>query len=323
MNTKFVAVAAVAIIVVAAVAAGVVLMDDKGDPTNPHDPVGCLEVFGNANNDYVIDAADVSLIQSIIDNETEWEETYPFADAFKDGVIDGKDVDQVNDILNATLDNKVTVWHTNYYAEVQEVVTSKYPIGSAAASSNMTTIILFKSLGIDEQIVATSLTDNNLNADGTVKQSAYDGLIYSDFFDVMNTDQRIGSETALVTADSKLSDFVTDGCSAYIFGSANAKLTNETTLEQMGVDVIQICDGMSDPDYFATAALLMGFMFGQTDENIMDRAIGLTDFVKDFNEDLTQKIESITVKKSGIASSMKGYVSIKGSTNTDIIEVQG
>ena len=157
MNTKIVAIAAVAIIVVAAVGAGLVLMKDGngGDPAG--EPLGCLEVFGNANNDYVIDGSDISLINRIIDEGMDWKEDYPFADAYKDGIIDQKDVDQVNGILNATFDNKIKVWHTNYYAEVQSIVTTMYPIQTAAASANNTTMILFKSLGIDEQIVATSL----------------------------------------------------------------------------------------------------------------------------------------------------------------------
>ncbi len=322
MNTKIVAIAAVAIVVVAAVGAGIVLMNDGngGDPVG--EPLGCLEVFGNANNDYVIDGSDISLINRIIDEGMDWKEDYPFADAYKDGVIDQRDVDQVNGILNATFDNKIEVWHTNYYAEVQSIVTTMYPIQTAAASANNTTMILFKSLGIDEQIVATSLPSSNIS-NGLVDQSKYDSTIYADYFDVMNEAQRIGSESALVTVDSKLTDFVTAGCSAYIFGSANPKLTNESAIEDVGVDVIQICDGMSDSNYFATAALLLGFLFNQTDDGIEQRAASLTDFVKGFNDDLSNKVASITNAKAGVASSMKGYISIKGSTNTDIIEEAG
>ena len=310
MNTKIVAIAAVAIIVVAAVGVGLVLMKDGngGDPAG--EPLGCLEVFGNANNDYVIDGSDISLINRIIDEGMDWKEDYPFADAYKDGIIDQKDVDQVNGILNATFDNKIKVWHTNYYAEVQSIVTTMYPIQTAAASDNTTTMILFKSLGIDEQIVATSLSSSNIS-NGLVDQSKYDSTIYADYFDVMNEAQRIGSESALVTVDSKLTDFVTAGCSAYIFGSANPKLTNESSIEEVGVDVIQICDGMSDSNYFATAALLLGFLFNQTDDNIEQRAASLTDFVKGFNNDLSNKVASITNAKTGVASSMKGYISIK------------
>ena len=95
MKTKVIIVIAVVVIVAAASVAAVVLINnEKSKPNREYagGTVGCLQVYGNANNDYYIDDSDVKLIKKIIDENIAWEKDYPFADADCNGKIDENDV---------------------------------------------------------------------------------------------------------------------------------------------------------------------------------------------------------------------------------------
>lgn len=60
-----------------------------------------LQVYGNANGDWVIDEADIDFLRAIIAGEQEATE---FADANRDGVIDERDVEQVRRLIAGTAD---------------------------------------------------------------------------------------------------------------------------------------------------------------------------------------------------------------------------
>ena len=97
-KTQLIAVAAVAIIAIAAVAWFVT--SDSG-PHKGNAEFGVaefrLDVYGNANEDLVIDQKDVDLIKKIMNGDETG--SHPLADANLDNKVDQKDVDLVNKII--------------------------------------------------------------------------------------------------------------------------------------------------------------------------------------------------------------------------------
>ncbi len=77
------------------------------------------KVYGNANNDDRIDAADIDYIQKVINKTVSYDKARnPYVDANNDGVVDSKDIDQVRMIINK---QKGVVWYENYYGETQKI----------------------------------------------------------------------------------------------------------------------------------------------------------------------------------------------------------
>lgn len=320
MNKKLIGIAIVAIIVVSTVGVGYLLLDDDANDSLANSAEGSLEVYGNANNDYTIDEQDITLIQKIIDQDLDWKTDYPFADANYDGKVDADDIAHVEGIISAAAGGeKVSVFHNNQNPEGKYVVDTEYPITSTLASTSQTTTILLKTLGINEEIKGVSFRN--------LEHSGYDSYIYEDYFDLISSENRIHHHTDGVNVDTA-SNFVTEhGCSAYIYSSSSSTLDNAESVEGAGIDLVQVGDGMSNSSDFTSAILLVGFLFGTSDNAYMETAINFAEWITDYTEDLEERLESVengtVTQVSGVASSMTSYVSIKGSSNSDIIEEAG
>lgn len=319
MNKKLIAMAIAAIIIVSSVGVGYLLLTDNKDDSFADSAEGSLEVYGNANNDYSIDEQDIALIQKIIDEDLNWKADYPFADANYDGEVNADDMIYVQSIIDATAEDKVTVYHNNQHPEGKYVVDTKYPITSTLASTSQTTTILLKTLGINNEIKGISFQD--------LDHSKYDPYIYKDYFDLISSEYRIFDRTDGVNVDTA-SNFVTnDKCSAYIYSSSTSTLLNATEVEGAGIDLVQVGDGMSNIGDFTSTVLLVGFLFGTSDNVYMETAINFAEWITVYSKDLETRLEPVmngTIPKvSGVASSMTSYVSIKGSSNSDILEEAG
>jgi hypothetical protein len=317
MNKKLIATAIVAIVIVSSVGVGWVVMknDNKSSASTVE---GALEVYGNANGDYVIDSEDKGLIQKIIEQDLDWKTDYPFADANYDGVVDSSDVTYVQSIMDATGDDQVTVYHNNENPDGKYVVSTKYPIVSTLASTAQSTILMLKTIGICEEIKGVSYTTGS---------TSYDKYLFSDYLYLIQDEYCIYTSFAGVNVD-KASNFVTNyGCTAYIYSSSSNTLSNATAVENAGIDLIQVADGISDVGNYASAALLLGFLFGTSDNNYQETVIELADWINDYYSDLQEHLESVyngTVSQiSGVASSTASKVSVKGSSYTDVIEESG
>lgn len=112
METKTMAVIGVVALLLAGGAAFIFLSD--GEEEQLQESMGLGAVFGNANGDFRIDSLDVELIEQLSkekDTDTIRDnlEKYPYADANRDGKIDGKDADAVRDIINGKTDKVVVI----------------------------------------------------------------------------------------------------------------------------------------------------------------------------------------------------------------------
>ena len=103
MNTKVVAIAAVAILVVAGVGVAIALNSGKSSPFTPESyPESFLTVLGNAEPDNVIDSKDVAKIKAVVDeNKSVDYKDYYMYDANHDGSINQDDVTKVEAIIAA------------------------------------------------------------------------------------------------------------------------------------------------------------------------------------------------------------------------------
>ena len=98
MNAKIIAIVAVVVIVAGGAGAFMVLNNGNG-AKNVERVDTALAVYGNANNDTVINNNDVTLIQEIIDGKKVLKD-YPFADANNDSKVDSTDIDTVKNIID-------------------------------------------------------------------------------------------------------------------------------------------------------------------------------------------------------------------------------
>ncbi|NLL94533.1 MAG: ABC transporter substrate-binding protein [Thermoplasmatales archaeon] len=148
MNTKFIAVLAVVVLVAAGAGAAYFVLDKEegivfDDPAVF--PMDSLQIFGNANGDWTIDEQDIQYIQDIIDGK---KEKTVFADANRDGKIDEKDIDQVNRII--TRGGLKHIWLVDGNNTVKKIRTKIDRIGAEYFSNTELMLIL----GLKDKVYA-------------------------------------------------------------------------------------------------------------------------------------------------------------------------
>lgn len=328
MDSKIIALGAVVVIVAAAIGGGVYMMNNRDGGSDKVDiDAPTLLVYGNANGDYYLNDSDVSKLKQLVKDQPEdWAKTNPFADTDCNGSLTDDDVTMLEKILEADKDHPMAINVCSYALEVPYVTSVRYPVLKAASNTNQTSMATFMTLGIDSEIVATSVAAANTATDGSVIKTAYDRIIFGNFFDVMDSKHQIGAKSAEVAAGTLADVIKNTGCTVYIYSASQAALSNYSTLSKQ-IDFVQISDGMSEVKDYGSAVLLLGFLFGTSDNNYVDRSVEVVEWFIDFEKELTNGLKNVengtTKKVSAVASSMSGYVSIKGSSNTNIIEKAG
>ncbi len=306
-----IAVAVVAILVVASV--GVYAVKNNKDKSN--DPVSDLadaelKVYGNINGDRYINQDDVDLIQKLVDEKKTAAE-YPLADAWRDGVLDQKDVDNAKKIATG---QSTTVWHVNYHdadgdgTMDEEIVSTQFPVKSVIITASSNTAMLLYCLGIVDQVKGASY-------------SSLDTGLFSDSY--LNTDKvvRLGkSSTTITFEDGKAgsSDVIAEqNVTAVISDWNRTYLTNESAFRDAGIDVIRVAAASIDRDVMAHSALLIGLLFQTVSQAVqyLDMSFGVMDYVENAIKD------AAPVK--AVASSMTGYLSSGESDYTDTLVKAG
>lgn len=113
-----------------------------------------LVVCGNANNDDVIDKADLQMIQDIVSGKAQWDkDANPLADAYPDGVIDQKDIDLM---LNILAKSDCYVYYVDYQGQTVRV---QYPITGTVGTMYYQQAQLAQLFGIwDDRVIACGST---------------------------------------------------------------------------------------------------------------------------------------------------------------------
>jgi len=309
-RSKLLAVLVVSIMVVAALGAAIVLLNKEGDSFKID---AQLEVFGNANGDMVIDQNDIDMIKKIIAGNLDFE-NYPLADANHDGKVDESDIDKVNRIINATSTNKERVFHINQYNNGQIVVDTLYPVTSAAASGASNLMLVFKYLGITDEIKGLSWS------------TALDSHLFPEYQPLMSK-TKLGSAVTnmstdlvsnLATGPEKITAVITSDNQAYLS-------TEEPILEGMGIDVVRVMPAAIDEGEYISAVLLIAFLFNDEGSDYMSKCNELKIWYENFMEDLNGKLNTLKDgdRVSAISSSMSAMVSTKNSDYTEVLTTAG
>lgn len=309
---QIITIAVVAVVVVASIGiAWAVLREGDG-----HDRISIdaqLEVFGNANGDNIIDHDDLTIILDIIKGEKSFED-HPLADANCDGIIDQRDYDLTNSIINADPDHKVRINIINYYISDAYVDSVLYPITSAAATASLNSLLAFKYLGITNELKGLTY-------------SSLDSSLFSEYITLMKAFPTLGINVYTMDVE-RVSTCVTDyGISAIISEDNVAYLPNASPasniLNGTGVDIVRIKPGVVDSGEYMSSILMLAFLFDTDGKGYMKKCLEVIEWYEDFFTDLNNKLGGVKNKVSAVASSMTTYVSLLSSNNTEIIQAAG
>ena len=314
MNGNTIKILAVGIvIVVAAAGAGAffLLNKDKKDST---DIDAALEVYGNADNNYKIDDSDIDVIQNIIDKKEGYTlEKYPLADAYKDGVVDDKDIDQVKKIIAGGDEGKsFKVWYINHstnttaYPNGTYVADMTWPVQKCIANGAANALIIYEMVGIRDNI-------SGINYSAT---SPPDPKVYS-YYNAMpslGTSTNYLTENLLtdcVAANPGTTAVITADNKGYLDGSSG--VSEQYIEEELHLDVVRIKHAAVDPNEYSSAILMIGFMF-QKETKAQEAAEWVTEVFKD----ITEKTSTVDKKVRVLASSYQTYVSARNSDYADV-----
>lgn len=283
------------------------LLDENFSPT--------LEVYGNVNEDLVIDEKDVEVLENALKNGTA--SSLRLADANGNGKVDQKDVEYIKQIISATPDNQVVVKHLNRYTKGDYWQESKYPINSLATSASANIIMMMKYAGINDKIKAVSYygkIDSTMYSDYQYLFSDYGGK-----FDVNNTYKyRVGASAGYFSAElltnhinqDKITAIVTgDNAQAYLSGPADkhAYGITEAKAKELGLSVIRIAAASPDPSMYLSDLALLAFMTQSDSSKIADMTTWYQNTIKDLNTVLKDNIGKGTDQVNIAVSSSATY----------------
>ncbi len=296
-STKKIAVIGVVLVIV--IAAVCVVVFGKNDDSDALNIDSVLPVYGNANGDYQIDEEDLKIVEAVVKGEKTLEE-YPLADAFKDGVMDQKDIDQVKAILDKTA---TSVWHINQFGDEQMVAETKWPVKAAMATATPNVAVYIAMLDIGDKFKAISYSTS----------SKPDTILIPEFE---------GMEPISIKTDIQYdiaSKYVTDyGCTAILTSTNNSYMTNYADMEAHGIDIIRIDATGTSTQAFLSSVLLTGFLF---DAN--DKVKDICEFSERVMKDVEDKVSDVTDRPIAAASNLTNRIASISSDYTDLLRVAG
>ena len=319
-TTMIIAVGVVIVMVAAGVGAFMVLNRDKDSSTEID---AALEVYGNANGDYKIDESDVEIIKKVKNGEEGYTlEKYPLADAYKDDVIDDKDIEQVNKIIAGGNSDgtQMTVWVINHttdttnYANGQYSTEVKWPVKKCIANGAANALIIYEIVGIKDNIAGI-----NYN-----KSSPPDKIVYADYLAKPNLSPTSNSTNYLdetpvkdcVQENPEVSCVLTADNKNYLNGDKG--MSEEYIKTTLKLDVVRIEHAAVDPDEYASAILTVGFLFQKS-----TRAEEAAEWITDVFKTIEDKTSGLSEKTRVAATSYYNYLSARNSDYADVVVQAG
>lgn len=279
MDKKTTMIAAIVVVVVIVIAAAAVVLTRNGGSSDPNESIASqLQIMGNANDDYTIDAADMEIVDGIISGDVSFAD-YPLADANNDGVVDERDKVLLQDIIDRKDGITVNVICLDRFGN-NTVVPVEYPLRNVVTyGTNMQMPALYANGG---QYIVGYFTSTYEVAEGSINPNA--------------TDLQGGSREisdASWTLFTQLDSSVDGGVGAFLADySAVAQITDlrQSDLDAAGIPLI-IYPSANAADEI-TAVLTLGFLFGgdcedlgvryaQTSWDIMNRIEAVTGDLSD------------------------------------------
>lgn len=262
------------------------------------DIASVLPVFGNANNDYVIDDEDLAIVQDIIDGKKDFKD-YPLANAYYDDAIDQKDLDQIRSMIDKTA---TSVWHINEIGTDQTVAETKWPVKAAMATATPNVAVFIAMLHIADKFKAISYS----------KSSVPDTLLIPEFEGMKS----IGGSTS-ITYD-QAATYIKDGCTAVLTSTNASYMSNYQDMEDHGVDVIRVDATGVGMDDFLGSVLMLAYLFDAND-NVEE----ICKFCEDLEDDVEEKLSKVTSRPIAAASTTTGSLTVNSSDYAKLLEVAG
>ena len=308
-RTQLIAIVVVA--VVAAASAGVAVIAFKNGGQDRINIDAQLEVYGNANGDDRIDQNDLGIIRDIINSARSFSD-HPLADANCDGIVDDADYKMVESIIGADSDHKVRINIINHFdGKTQIEKNVLYPITSAVATGAANQLLIFKYLGIVDEIKGLSWA------------GAPDSFLFSEYKHLITPGKRL--ETSATRMDlEKVSELVDkDGVSAIITADNRTYVNNASAFKSMGVDTIRVTPAAVDSSDYMSTVLMIAFLFDTDGKGYMQKCADLIKWYEDFFTDLNNKLGGVKNKVSAVTSSSNTAISSNTSDYTDVLLAAG
>ena len=263
MNSKIIAIAAIAIVITAGCGAFLIMNHEEGGYRST-DNTGRLAIMGNANNDDYLDKEDLATIDAILDGTVNSDD-YPLADANNDGKVDSEDRKMVERMIDR---EAMSIYYVNGNDDIKSV---SYPLNR--------TVVVGTNAALTMQAVGAVKAGKVV---GTTGEATKDYCLFSDFKDLPKV------STSILVADY---DAVTKigNVDAIITMSSKSYLKNESTFTEAGIDVVRISS--SDGMKAISVALTIGYL------------LNLEESANEYAKFCDKVISHVTEKKNTIDSS--------------------
>ena len=307
-----------------------------------------LEVYGNVNNDAVIDENDKTALQAAIANGTTAD--YKYADANFDGTVNDADVSYIDSIINATVDAPVQVKHLNRFTNGDYYSVSYVPINSFVMTGSANMFLMAKYLGINSEIKGiaysglidgtlyseyqTFFSDNSTSVNW--KQAVTADLTYrvggsAGYFNTELVSNHITSDgvKAIVTADNA-STYLKGDSSSYVGCLTEKKATDPVGEGGLNLGVFRFKAASTDMSEYLSDLAMFAFILNKDPAKISQMATWCSDFISDLNAKLTAHVgvdtnqirvgvtSSATYSVSGDKVTTSNYISSKTSDYTNV-----
>ncbi len=268
VSSKWIAVAAVVIIVVAAVGA-YALIGNNDSKKEDVPTMGLLQVYGNANADKSIDSKDLDLIQEIIDKKLDWKTLYPYADADRNGKVDAADIALVKKIINRES------CEISYIDGRDKECTVGFPVERFVIAGTMVHPVI-NALGAYDKAIAK-----------TGKASSLDSLLNAPTINLTEVSQKATSiDTELLSKLGQVDAVFT------LYSSVYDGI--DEALAGTGIPAVRINSEAMDKT--VQAYLLVGLLVDK-----IDRSHKIVDFYDKYANEISKKVASISEKKTAFA----------------------
>jgi len=324
MDTKKAIAILIVIILAVSVITAVVYANQENNKKTVETSSGCLQVYGNVNNDDVIDATDITLLNQIISQKLDWEEKYSFADTNHDGQVNADDVTALQNIIDATPSNKAKAFIVCYATDRVDgyVEGVMIPITNAAIDLNQTDLKTFMTMGMRTEFSCATFSNNWADSTDPYFQAEYKNLETNCVGTYIHPD-------ATIIANYCKGSYASNPVTCYIMGSGCGYdyYHFRDSLNDLSISVIHISDYGSTFSEYGSSMLMLGFLFGTDSNQYQQRAIELSQYFNGLQERFQaalDKIDSGSVSKiTGLLSSAKNYISSPSSSYRYVVEEAG
>ncbi|MCQ2079554.1 MAG: dockerin type I repeat-containing protein [archaeon] len=252
MDKKTTMIVAIVAVVIVAAAGCVVVFGGNNGGNGPHDVAiaSQLQIRGNANDDYTINADDMAIVDDIIAGNKKLED-YKLADVNADGKVDETDKNLLQDLIDRKDGCKVFVVCVD---ENKNPVTveATYPLRNVVPyGTNMQLPVLYANAG---QYMAGYFTTSYKTAEASISDKAVD----------LKGATRQIPDTAWTNFTKLDSDLASKGGVGALLvdysGIAQITAPRVKDLEDAGIPMI--CYSSADSKEEVTTVLTLGFLFG-------------------------------------------------------------